>query len=57
MKQHELHMSNNYQKITDTKNITALPAATNITGNLEQYTCQIFQIKQKTENKSSITQT
>jgi len=35
-------------------NIEALVAATAITRNLEQYACQIFQTKNKTENKSSM---
>jgi hypothetical protein len=50
-------MSNSYQKIIETMTIEALVAATTITRNLEQYTCQILQTKQKTENKSSITLT
>jgi len=52
-------MSNSYQKIIETMNIEALAAAatTTITRNLVQYTCQLFQTKQKTVNMSSITQT
>jgi len=48
-------MSNNYKKIIETMNTEALVAATTITRELEQYACQIFQTKHKTENKSSIT--
>jgi hypothetical protein len=47
MKQHEPRISKNYQKIIETMNTEVLAAATTITRNLEQYTCQKYSRQNK----------